>query len=140
MHRGFVNDLLGKDYDSPLNEVVSSTLLGSQDFISQIKDTYLSNKKPDKNLPALKELSERASIQDIISEIESSFDGEQKQSREIKLYLCRKHTGEKLKTIGEYFGIGESGVSQAFRRVSKKINEDKILKKRIQNIEKKILQ
>ncbi len=44
-------------------------------------------------------------------------------------------TGEKLKTIGEHYGIGESGVSQAYRRVSKKIHEDKKLKKKIQIVE-----
>ena len=75
------------------------------------------NKKPDKELPALKELSERASIPEIFSKVDVLFGAEQKLGREIKLYLCRKHTGEKLKTIGEHFGIGESGVSQAYRRV-----------------------
>ena len=134
-YQSFVNILLGSEYDSPLKEVVSSTLLGSADFIAHIKDAYLLNKKPDKELPALKELSERASIPEIFSKVDSLFGAEQKLGREIKLYLCRKHTGEKLKTIGEHFGIGESGVSQAYRRVSKNIHEDKKLKKKIQIIE-----
>ena len=62
VYRRFVNDLIDEEYDSPLKEVVSSTLLGSTDFIEHIKEEYLSKKKPDKELPALKELFERTSI------------------------------------------------------------------------------
>ena len=35
------------------------------------------------------------------------------------------------KEIGEYFGISESGVMQASRRLGKKIEEDKKLKKKV---------
>ncbi len=52
--------------------------------------------------------------------------------------LCRRYTGEKLKDIGAYFGIGESGVSQACRRVKDKIRKDKKLERKISKIEKKI--
>jgi chromosomal replication initiation ATPase DnaA len=45
---------------------------------------------------------------------------------------------EKLKDIGAYFGIGESGVSQACRRVKNKIRKDKKLERKISKIEKKI--
>jgi len=36
--------------------------LGSPDFFTFIKDEFISGKKPDENLPALKELVEKASI------------------------------------------------------------------------------
>ena len=39
--------------------------------------------------------------------------------------------GKKLKEIGAYFDIGESGVSQSSRRVSLKISADKKLTKQI---------
>ena len=41
-------------------------------------------------------------------------------AQHVKLFLCRKCTGEKLKDIGIHFGIGESGVSQGSRRVADK--------------------
>ncbi|MEA3421497.1 MAG: hypothetical protein U9Q97_07475, partial [Acidobacteriota bacterium] len=52
----FVTALINRKYDNPLDEVVSSTLLGSPDFIAFIKDEFLSGKKPDKNLPAFKRI------------------------------------------------------------------------------------
>jgi REP element-mobilizing transposase RayT len=137
-YQSFVNSLINKQYDSPLKEIVSSTLLGSTEFIAFIKDTYISGKKPDKNLPALKELSEKVSMQDIFDEVESVFIEKQPLARDIKLYLCHRYTGEKLKDIGKYFGIGESGVSQACRRTSEKISKDKRLKRKIGKIEKKL--
>jgi chromosomal replication initiation ATPase DnaA len=43
-----------------------------------------------------------------------------------------------LKDIGTYFGIGESGVSQACRHVKDKIRNDKKLGRKIAKIEKKL--
>lgn len=137
-YQQFVNILSGQEYESPLREVVGSTILGAPDFIAFIEDSYLAGKKPDKDLPALKELSEKASMPAIFDEVESVFEKDQVLARNIKLYLCQRYTGEKLKDIGKHFGIGESGVSQACRRVAQKIDRDKKLKRKIGKIEKKL--
>jgi REP element-mobilizing transposase RayT len=137
-YRNFVSALVNKKYNSPLDEIVSSTLLGSPDFIVFIKDRFLSGKAPDKNLPALKELVEKASIEDIFNEVESAFGKEVSLTRNVKMFFCQRFTGEKLKDIGTHFGIGESGVSQASRRVNDKIRKDKKLKRKIAKIERKL--
>ena len=136
MYQDFVNALTDQEYTSPLEQVVSSTLLGSADFIEYIKDNFLSAKKPDKELPALKKLVKKPSMQDIFKEVELVFAKDKVLSRNIKMYLCTRYTGNKLKEIGFHFGIGESGVSQACRRVADKIEEDKKLKKQIEKFEK----
>ena len=136
MYQDFVNALTDQEYTSPLEQVVSSTLLGSADFIEYIKDNFLSAKKPDKELPALKKLVKKPSMQDIFKEVELVFAKDKVLSRNIKMYLCTRYTGNKLKEIGFHFGIGESGVSQACRRVADKIKEDKKLKKQIERFEK----
>ena len=133
-----MNKLSDQKYQSPLIGVVGSTILGSPDFIDFIKDKYLSGKKADRDLPALKELSEKASMSDIINEVESVFEKEQQLAKNIKLYLCKRYTQEKLKDLGKHFGIGESGVSQACRRFAQKIDRDKKLKRKIERIEKKL--
>ena len=118
--------------------MVSSTFLGSADFIAYIKDNFLFAKKPDKELPALKELVKKISMQDIFKEVELVFTNDKVLSRNVKLYLCQRNTGKKLKEIGLHFGIGESGVSQACRRLAYKIEKDKKLQKRIERLEKQI--
>jgi len=54
-----VSQLVARKYDSPLKEVTASVLLGSQDFIQIIKESYLSDKKPDRDLPAIRQLGSR---------------------------------------------------------------------------------
>ncbi len=109
---------------------MSSTLLGSANFIEFIKDKYLKDKKFASDIPALKRLSEKVSINDISKKTDKDFGKEPVLARCIKIYLCQKYTGDKLKDIGKYFGIGESGVSQASRRFAQRINNDKPLRKK----------
>jgi putative transposase len=137
-YQEFVNVLSLQEYDSPLKQVVGSTLLGSADFIAHIKDNFISAKKPDKELPALRELVQKASVQDIFEAVESAFPRDKALARNVKMYLSQKYTGKKLKEIGLQFGIGESGVSQSCRRVSQQMEKDKKLKKKIERLEKQI--
>jgi REP element-mobilizing transposase RayT len=99
-YQKFVNAFAHQEYDSPLDQVVSSTLLGSADFIAFIKDNFLSAKKSDKQLPALKELVKKTSIQDIFEEVELVFTKDKVLARNVKMYLCQRYTGKKLKEIG----------------------------------------
>lgn len=137
-YQRFVNALTNAQHENLLEQVVSSTLLGSAEFIALIKDTHLAEIKPDNNVPALKELAERASMGDIFDAVESVAGEEQSLARDIKLYLCRRYTAEKLKDIGKHFGIGESGVSKAYRRILEKIPEDTELRTKIEEIERNL--
>jgi len=137
-YQRFVNALVGKEYESPLKDVVSSTLLGNVDFISYIKETFLSDKKPDKDLPALKELAPKASMHDIFNAVDDSLGNDTKLARNVKMYLCQKYTAKKLKDLGRCFGIGESGVSQASRRVFQWMGKDINLRREIEKLETRI--
>jgi putative transposase len=135
-YKAFVSFLVGQTYDSPLKEVTASVLLGSQDFIEFIKGTYLSDKKPVRDLPAIKQLVRKITCQEIFDRVESQFGKDPATARTIKLYLCRKHTGEKLKTIGAQFGIGDSAVAQSCKRFKLKLKKDKKLRESIERFEK----
>ena len=73
-------------------------------------------------------MSDKASLQDIFDEVESVLGEQPAAARNAKMFLCQKYTGERLRDIGTYFGIGESGVSQACRRVKAKVAKEKKLK------------
>jgi chromosomal replication initiation ATPase DnaA len=59
--------------------------------------------------------------------------------RNIKLYLCRKHTSEKLKTLDEQFGIGDAAVAQSYKRFKLKFEKNKNLRKSIERVEERII-
>jgi chromosomal replication initiation ATPase DnaA len=89
-------------------------------------------------IPGQKELVQKTSMQDIFKEVELVFANDRVLSRNVKMYLSQKNTGEKLKEIGLNLGIGESGVSQACRRIAQKIEKDKKFKKKIEKLEDQI--
>lgn len=62
-YRKFVNEVIGKDYESPLKETVASLILGGKDFINKITERYIKGKKVDRNVPSLTELSRGPSIE-----------------------------------------------------------------------------
>jgi len=79
-------------------------------------------------------------MQDTFEGVDSVFGKEPALSRNVKIFLTKRHTGKKLKDIGKHFGIGESGVSQASRRVDERIKSDKKLKRKIRKVEKKLIE
>jgi putative transposase len=134
-YKKFVAVLTNQEYESPLKDVVSSTLLGTQEFIGFIKDKYLSDKKEDKDLPALKVLKKKITMEDISHEVDETIKVDIRLGRNIKIYLIQKHTGERLDDIGERFGIGGSGVCQAARRIAGQLDKNRKLAKTIKEIE-----
>jgi putative transposase len=142
-YRRFVSALIAMQYDSPLRAVVGSTLLGSEGFINSIKEKYLYRKTPDKNVPALKELtrqpSGRPSIHQINKLVDTVYRKDTALSRGVKIYLCKTYSGQRLKKIGASFSIGESGVCQASRRFEERIHKDRGLEMEVRKIENKLV-
>jgi putative transposase len=134
MYRKFVEDLLDNEYDSPLKATIASTVLGSPEFVNEISERKLGEKRDERNVPALKELTPRPSIDEIITKIEAELDGE-KLLRNISIYCCQKYSGAKLKEIGERFGISDAAVSQTSRRLELKAEKDQQLKKVLKRVE-----
>jgi hypothetical protein len=137
-YREFVDARLGKKYKSPLREVVGSKILGSADFVKEIKARFIEGKKANRDLPALKALCSKPAIEDIIIAEESAFNQQPALVKNVSLFLCHRHTATSLKQIGRHFNIGESAVSQASRRIGMKMKQDKKLKKQIKRVENKL--
>lgn len=137
-YRKFVSSLIGREYDSPLKEVIGSVLLGTDEYIEFVRDRHLRGKKPSRDLPAIGQIGSMISMEKVIETIESSIGGDAGISKSVSIYLCRKHTGEKLKTIGNRFGISDSAVSQACKRFKTRIQNDRKLKKKVEAVDNKL--
>lgn len=138
-YKNFVLSLVDQEYDSPLRDVAGSILLGNQDFINFVKEKFISCQKPDKGLPVLRQLAPRVSMEAVFDEVDAVFGNDPVFTRNLKIYLCHRHTGEKLKSIGNHFGISDSAVSHASKRARRQIEMNRKLKKKIKIIEKKLL-
>jgi putative transposase len=134
----FVSQLVDKDYESPLKDVFGSALLGSQAFIDYIKKEFIPSRKSDRNVPALKQLANQATISDICQAVESVLGETPRLSRKVQIFLCRKHTTVSLAVIGDRFGIGDSAVAQSCSRFLNDMKTNRLLRRQVDKIEKKI--
>lgn len=134
----FVNAGINVKYDSPLEETVASTILGSDHFIELIKNKYIDLEKRDRNLPALKELTKYPNIDEAYKEVEALISSETSLSKKITIYLFHQYSDRSLKEIGTYFGIGESSVSDASKRFDVILKKNRTLQKEIELIRDKL--
>lgn len=52
--------------------------------------------------------------------------------------VCHRFSGEKLRTIGERFGLSESVITQSSRRMANEAEKDKMLFRRMKEIKEKL--
>lgn len=129
----FVDAGANKELDAPLKNTIASTILGGVDFVREIKSKYLSGKKVDRNVPALRNLRKR-SIREIVEATQRALGGDETLSKKAAIYLCHRYSGRRLREIGDFFNIGESSVSQTTRRFSAILDRDKKLSKKMKDI------
>jgi len=122
------------DTANPLSEVVGSLLLGNEGFVQTITEKYLKERKDDRNLPSVRKLAARTTPEKIERVVERELQKDAALARKVKLYLYHRYTGQSLKEIGMRFGMKESGVSQASRRFSEKMDSDSGLRKKVNGI------
>jgi hypothetical protein len=136
-YRRFVEDMLGKDYESPLQGTVASTLLGSESYVRHIMETHLDGKPLERDVPAIRELSKSRKIEQILNGVKGVF-GDAGLERKIGIYLAHRYTGAQLKEIGTYFDKTESAISQASRRFAAEMAGDKELEKVVNEVVEKL--
>ena len=122
-YRLFVEEALGKEHESPLKDSVASTILGRPEFVEWIQAQYTDQIKADRNLPALRDQRIKPRVDQIIAAAQAVL-GEGKKAKKVAVHLCHRYSGLKLRDIGALFGIKESGVSQASRRLEAEMERD----------------
>ena len=130
-YREFVEDLVGKKYESPLNGAVGATILGSAGFIKEIAAIHLKEREEDKNIPALRHFEERPTLSEICLSVKKTLDDNGKLARQASIYLSHRCSGERLREIAELFNIGETAICEASKRFSEKMKGDKELRDKV---------
>lgn len=132
-YREFVEDLIGKEYDSPLQQTVGSTILGCAEFVDSVMADYLEKETESPDVPAVRELNRRFHVDNIIAKVQELVD-DPGLARELAVYLCHRYSGETLKNIGTRFQIGDSGVAKASARLSKRLAVEAHLRDEVREI------
>ena len=135
-YRLYINEKVAGEYSSPLMGVVGSAILGSDDFVREVREKELDCRPADRDLPALRELKERPRPEMISRVARKIFASNSRLARLAGIYLSHRYSGAKLKEIGDMFKLSDSGVTQASRRFEAAIEADGQLGEKIKEIRK----
>ncbi|GFO60225.1 transposase [Geomonas silvestris] len=128
-YRNFVDAKGDDDLCSPLEKAIAETLLGTEPFTAEISETVTRTLKPDRSVPAVRSLAPHLTIDEIVETVERVIPSPSadRLRRRISLYFCHRYGGMSLKAIGGRFGIGDSAVSLASKRMHEEAETDKVL-------------
>jgi chromosomal replication initiation ATPase DnaA len=111
--------------------------VGSISFVEEISTAYLQGKE-DRNIPALRQIISRPTLEAILKETQAEFSDDEKLARRVTMHLCHKYSGMRLRKIGECFNVRDTAISEASRRFSRELDADEKLKGRVEKIKDKL--
>ena len=126
-YQAFVEDRLGKEYQSPLLGAVAWVILGQPAFIEKVKEEHVQICTQVANVPAYLQVMARPTPQEIVVAVGAELGENGKLGRRIGMYLSHTLSGMPLRQLGEFFGLRETALCEASRRMGKKITADQAL-------------
>lgn len=149
-YKSFVEEIDIGSLENPNKHVVGGFILGDTDFVNWVKETFLSTRDDEKEIPQLKKLRPRVSLETILQAVcnEVGCSREQirekgrkrNEAREIAIYLARDLSGLRCKDLGEFFGgISGAAITMRYNQVTKEIAKDNKLRARTNKIKGKII-
>jgi len=148
-YQNFVENIDVNALENPFRNAAGGFILGGKDFVSWVKDTFLSDGEAKKEIPQLTRLKPRVPVEKVLEtvceEIGSSEDeirskgGKRNMGREIAIYLSRDLSGASGNYLGEFFGgVTGAAITMSCNQLSKKISKDRKLRGKISRIKKRL--
>ncbi|OHB65479.1 MAG: hypothetical protein A2Y76_01825 [Planctomycetes bacterium RBG_13_60_9] len=134
---------------NPLDGVVAGSILGPATFTDWVKDTYLSRRIADQEIPALKVLSARPSMDQIVQTVAEHYGvapdtilmrgGKRNRCRDMAICLAREFSGLPCRDLGRHFGnIGGPAVTMRCRDILRCTAKDRQLAKDLDRLRRKL--
>ena len=138
-YQQFIQEGMKKDIENPLNAAVASSILGSDDFVEWVKDTFIDQTAEQRDIPAHNALIRKPSIETIDQKVRQIIR-DPGLARRVSVFLCHGLSGCRLKEIGGYFSLSESGVTLSAQRLKSLLKRDEDLHKTVEKLEMEIIQ
>lgn len=126
-YKTFVEELLGKEYDSPLRDAIGAAVLGTSGFVEAVTETHIGKREPARDLPALRQLSIRPSLEEIVKSVDTVFGADKKLARQVGMYFCHRYSRERVKEICKLYEVGESAITEAARTFPRRLEKNEEL-------------
>jgi len=130
--------------------VVGGLILGGADFVSWIKQTFLSKEPIEKEIPQLKELRPGIELESVVKGVCAEFGCDavmiqqkglkRNLPRDVAIYIAREITGKSGIDLGRFFGgISGAGITIRCSQISRRLEQNRRLRGHINRIKKKIV-
>ena len=133
----FVSDISRLHNSSPLENVSAATVLGSESFVEGVSKKYLEGRRSDPELPALKALESKLSLDHISQAVRLQVD-DSKLARKMEVYLMKRFSGAPLKAIGDRYALSSSGISKICSRFEHECEQNRKLKKMVEEVRERL--
>jgi putative transposase len=133
-YRIFVEELIGKAYNSPLLAAIGTAVLGSTEFVESVMESHVGKREQSRDLPALRQLTIRPTLEAIIAAVDKVFHSDKKVARQAGMYLCHRYSGELIREISDLFKVSESAITEAARTFPLKMGTNNKLVEEIDRV------
>ena len=148
-YKAFVEIVDIKAVENPSKHIIEGFILGDTVFVNWVKETFLSVKQEEKEIPQLKKLKPKVSPETVVQAVSREFDcsadqviikGRKKnKAREVAIYLSRALSGLSCKDLGLYFdGVSGALITIMYNRIAEEATRNQRLKRQIEKIKKRI--
>ena len=149
-HRNYIEKIMLETIENPNKNLVGEVILGGTDFVNWVKDTFLSTRNTEREIPQLRKLKPGISLATILRRICDEFGCSEEQIkrkgrkdnkvRAIAMYLARDLSGMSCKNLGVFFGgITGAAITMKYNQMNAALMQHKQLHKKIMQIKKDLL-
>ncbi|OGD09664.1 MAG: hypothetical protein A2Y86_08565 [Candidatus Aminicenantes bacterium RBG_13_62_12] len=131
----YVNEAVGRDIANPFSKTDAGFILGSEDFIARIKTNHLQDKPENREIPAIRGLRDKPTLENIQCAAAHVYAGDAKFARNVAIYLCCKNTDYCLGEIAKFYRVGKSTVGKIAIQMKTLVAVDKNLDRVVKKIE-----
>jgi REP element-mobilizing transposase RayT len=139
-YEAYVMQRISQTMTNPLGVAKKSGILGSPAFVSALARTVcpVRELRPGGAAVELPRPIFRPNLGQVLAESESLLGPKNRLARKIAIYICHKGTDHPLRSIGEFFGIGDSGIADTCRRLKRELAQNVTLARVVSEIENRL--
>lgn len=149
-YREFVLKGLREEVENPLVGKKASSVLGNEEFVEWVYDTFVRGKKEDKEFSKLGELVPAVTVEKIATEVAKEFGVKRDEllkrysrtriARQVLIELCCRYAikDRSLKEIARQLGLSSGGILRSRGRFQEKMKSDSKLQESFGKTEKRI--
>lgn len=148
-YRAFVEEVDIQSLVNPAERAAGGFILGRDGFVQWVKDAFLSSRDEEREVPQLRKLRPRVSLERIVQAVCEEWGCSEEQlrakgskrniARGLAVYLARDLCGRKARDLGEFFGgISGAAITMKYTQAGQQLAQDRKLRRKVEGIKEKI--